>query len=94
VFEYGGYPGDVSHGGSEAPLTHDGEFGVQFTMHRSYSLVDPPSRAARALFLALHASRSVSFSSPALAVALSSDILSSVSLGERQSSSPSSAINT
>jgi hypothetical protein len=51
-------------------------------------------RAARALFLALRASRSMSFLSPALAVASSSVIMSSVSLGERPSSSPSSAINT
>jgi hypothetical protein len=51
-------------------------------------------RAARALFLALCASCSVSFSTPALAVASSSDIMSSVSLGERPSSSPTSAINT
>jgi hypothetical protein len=51
-------------------------------------------RAAPALFLALCASRSVSFLSPVLAMASSSDIMSSVSLGERPSSSPSSAINT
>jgi hypothetical protein len=28
AFEYGSYPGDVSHGGSEASLAHGGELGV------------------------------------------------------------------
>jgi hypothetical protein len=28
AFEYGSYPGDVSHRGSEALLAHGGEFGV------------------------------------------------------------------
>jgi hypothetical protein len=28
MFKYGSYPDDVSHGCSETPLAHDGEFGV------------------------------------------------------------------
>jgi hypothetical protein len=28
ALEYGGYPGDVGHRSSEAPLAHGGEFGI------------------------------------------------------------------
>jgi hypothetical protein len=51
-------------------------------------------RTAQALFLALRASRSASFSSPVLAVASSSDMSSSSTMGKLPSSSPSSAIST
>jgi hypothetical protein len=51
-------------------------------------------RIVRALFLALRASRSVSFSSPTLAVASSSDIASNSTICKSPSSSPSSAIST
>jgi hypothetical protein len=44
-------------------------------------------RAARALFRVLHASRSASFSSPALAVASSSETASNSSVGKSPSSS-------
>jgi hypothetical protein len=89
AFEYGSYPGDVGHGSSEAPLimpANSASSSRCIDRMRSLTLL---RRTAQALFLALRTSRSVSFSWPALAVASSSDIISSTSLGEMPSSSPS-----
>jgi hypothetical protein len=43
ALEYSGYPSDVGHRSSKAPLAYGSEFGVQLAMHRSHALVDPPS---------------------------------------------------
>jgi hypothetical protein len=43
ALEYSRNPGDVGHQSPEAPLAYGSEFGVKLTMHRSHTLIDPPS---------------------------------------------------
>jgi hypothetical protein len=43
ALEYGRNPGDVGHRSPETPLAHSSEFNVKLAMHRSHTLIDPPS---------------------------------------------------
>jgi hypothetical protein len=43
ALEYGRHPGDVGHRSPETPFTYGGELRVKLAMHRSPTLVGPPS---------------------------------------------------